>query len=485
MFNPRRALRVALTSLLPIALISSLVAAPASAASNSLLANTDFNSLAGWNAGTAVTKVTTVAGGRTGSAAKIAGSSTARLILTDKPNTDVSKLAVGTKLTASVWVKATTKNATISLALKEKNGTGTEVKNIVAIAAPTSWKQIKVPLKITKKNAYLDVSVRVDGLPVGQSVLVDDISLPAPSSSASTPKPSTPATDAVAGKLSNGCTYTTRGIPSCGAYVGGTYNSNTDPKAWESTLTKQIGVRRVFYNGSQIDKAVATAQADAAAKRVTWMSFKTPYSWKEMANGKGDAWARELGQKLAKVDGPVWVAIWHEPENDSGDIKDWTAMQARLAPIIRDSGDNIAYTIILMGYHQFYGDSKYSLDSIWPKNTKVDIAGFDIYDEYGMTKKGTVTTKHKEFRTNYFEKIQAWAEPKGIAWGLAETGFSEASVKNTPTIMSNTYNDLLSTGGIAFAYFNTHLNSSLDWRLNTTARKNAFNAIHKDSATIR
>lgn len=487
MSTSRRALPAALASVIAALSFTTLAAAPGAAATVSLLPNSTFNNLTGWRADTSPTRLAIATDGRTGTAAQVTGTSTDRLVLSDSPNFNASGFAVGTKLEASAWVRVTTTTGTISLSVKEKNGDGKEVKNQVSAKASTSWKQISVPVTVTKKNAQLDFAVRIDGLPVGQRLLVDDVVLGQAETAASPPAPPVqpPPPTSSSRQLSNGCTYSTRGIPSCGAYVGGAYNSNGDPATWESWLSKQIGVRRAYFSSGQINSAVTMAKADAAKNRITWMSFKAPHSWKDMAAGKGDAWARELGQKLATIDGPVWVAIHHEPENDGGDIKDWTAMQARLAPIVRNAGSNIGFSIIVMGYHQFYGDAKFSLANMWPKNTTVDVAGFDIYDEYGMTKRGAVVTKHKQFRTNYFEKIQAWAKPKGIYWGLAETGFTEASVKNTPSIMSQTYNDMVATGGIAFAYFNTNLNATVDWRLNTTARKDAFKAMHKNSATIK
>ena len=49
-----------------------------------------------------------------------------------------------------------------------------------------------------------------------------------------------------------------------------------------------------------------------------------------------------------QLDGPVWLAFHHEPEGD-GDLRAWTAMQARLAPIVRETAPNVAYSIILTG----------------------------------------------------------------------------------------------------------------------------------------
>lgn len=454
-----------------------LGAAPQSDAAEpaSLLKNGDFAAgTSHWKAGTTSTRIGTAQTSRDGSAARVTAASGGRAILTDNPN--VTGVSRGAALEASVWVFTDDPRAKISLSVKEKNGDGREIKHQVTGRSDSRWTQLRVPVTVTKPNAYLDFAVRADGLTVGDGIFVDDARLvPVGGGSTSTG----------AGQLTNGCSYSSRGIPACGAYVGGAYNSNENPKAWESWLTKHIGVRRTYFSASQVNSAVAVAKEDAAKKRVSWMSFKPPHSWKDMAQGRGDAWARDLATKMAKIEGPIWIAVHHEPENDGGDITQWTAMQARLAPIFRDAGSNVAYSIILMGWHELYGQSRYRLENIWPKNTTVDIAGFDVYDEYGMTKRGKVTTSHKEFRERYFEPFQAWSKKTGVRWGLAETGFTESSVRHSPSIMARTYNDLAATGGIALAYFNTHLNATMDWRLNSTIRKTAFEGAHRSAPTIR
>ena len=110
--------------------------------------------------------------------------------------------------------------------------------------------------------------------------------------------------------------------------------------------------------------AVKTATADATNHRVGWLSFSVPYSWKDMAAGKGDAWAKDLATRMKAVGGPVWVAIAHEPEGE-GDMQQWKAMQARIAPIMRAAAPNLGYSIILMGYHQMAltGGKKYALST--------------------------------------------------------------------------------------------------------------------------
>ena len=72
-----------------------------------------------------------------------------------------------------------------------------------------------------------------------------------------------------------------------------------------------------WYGGSgDIDKAITKAKANHAAGVPTWMSFKLPYTWTDMAAGKGDAWAKAIYAKLDALNFEVWVAFHHEPEGD-------------------------------------------------------------------------------------------------------------------------------------------------------------------------
>lgn len=295
---------------------------------------------------------------------------------------------------------------------------------------------------------------------------------------------SVPVSSAATSNLSNGCTHTARGIPSCGAYVGGTYGANSDVSPWESSMGKTIGVHRTFWGSGSVASAVKTATADAAKGRVPWMSFNPPYSWSDMAAGKGDAWARDLATRMKAAGGPVWVAVAHEPEGE-GDMQKWKAMQARIAPIMRAAAPNLGYSIILMGYHQLYGDKKYSLAATWP-NTKIDVAGFDIYEKYGVQKSGKPTiTTWKDFRNDYFAPLQKWSKSVGVPWGLAETGYSDPAAKKDSAWMSRTYDDMVTYGGIAFSYFNTDLHSQANWQLGLATKKNAFTAINKTAPTRR
>ena len=278
-----------------------------------------------------------------------------------------------------------------------------------------------------------------------------------------------PEPDPEVGTLSNGCAYSARGIPECGAYLGQTYGSNSDPSGFEDDMGRRLGIRRTFWTGDKVESAVRTARTDLAEGRLPWISFKLPHSWAEMASGEGDAWARDLAQRLDELDGPVWVAFHHEPETD-GPMDDWTRMQERLGPIMRNNADNVAFTVIVTGWHQFYGEDQYSLQNIWPSGVKVDVAGFDIYNRLGQDG----NTKATDLDGSYFSKIEPWAKQQGLVWGLAETGFSDKAAEVDPDWIRRTYKELEDRGGVAFAYFNTTLNSAAPWDLGTEVKLDAW-----------
>lgn len=121
---------------------------------------------------------------------------------------------------------------------------------------------------------------------------------------------------------------------------------------------------RTYYNLSSASSAVTQAKADIAAGRVPCVSFKLPsgVTWAQAAAGSVDVAARGVARDLSALGSRIYVAFHHEPEGD-GPIGDWTAMQARLAPIF--DLPNLRYSIIVQGYPQLYGPTTYRLDKIW------------------------------------------------------------------------------------------------------------------------
>ena len=427
------------------------------------IANSGFTSgVTGWSAAgrLAVSSV-----GLNGSPAAVLTADQLQMVTLSTNPRPVSSAAAGDVYQASASVRSTRAGQRSALVVREVAAGKTPVIHRTPFTLPDmSWHQITVQVPVTSPGASLLVQVQAAGQRVGDRFTVDDVAL-------------TLQKDGTSKLAEPTCTFSERGIPSsvCGPLLGAAYNSNTDPTPWEAELGRPLGVRRTYWGPTQVASAVKVAETDLAAHRIPWISFKLPYSWADMAAGKGDVWARDLATRLSALNGPVWVAFHHEPEGD-GNIADWKAMQEHLAPIVRSTAPNVAYTAILMGWYQISGDTRYSLANVWP-NTKIDIAGFDPYNWYGTLKSnGVIDTKQVDMKKDYFDPISTWAASKGLEWAVAETGYTNAAHDVDPTWLPRTFAGLKADHGIAMAYFNTPLNSEATWTwvLGSAAKKAAF-----------
>jgi hypothetical protein len=285
-----------------------------------------------------------------------------------------------------------------------------------------------------------------------------------------------PAALAVAGPAASATTVTTattacvstlngippRGSALVGAAVGGTESYTT----LESKTGLTLREHRTYFTAGQVDGAVRVVKADLAAGRLPWISFKLPYSWADMANGKGDAWARDLSRKLAVVGGPVWIAFHHEPIEDlNGSIQDWVRMQQHLAPIVHNNSDNIAYTVIFSAWNVTYGS--YRLSQVWP-GAGVDILGIDIYNNYSVRSTKMMDPMH------FIPIFQQWADSHGIRWAIAESAYNQAAADVDPTWLDTMYSDSVAGGVAAYSYFDSSKNSVADWTLDSAPKMNAF-----------
>ena len=156
-------------------------------------------------------------------------------------------------------------------------------------------------------------------------------------------------------------------------------------------------------------------------------------------------------------------------------------MQAHLAPIVRSTASNVAYSIVLTGCNQFYGAAQYSLDSLWPKNTKIDLLGVDTYDKLGVVKDGKEQTKATDWQRT--TSVRSGAGPRRRASpGASPRPATPTRLRTVdPQWVSRTYNELKSYGGVAFTYFNTNLNSAATGRSRPT-RSRAVRGRHAGQA---
>ena len=451
---------------------------PAFAAPANLVKNPDFsNASTGWkvNASTATLSTTSISGNP---AALIRATKAGNTVALNDATNTVTNGAAGVEYTATARVRATTADTKGQLRVREVGG-GSSISHAAGytVSSANTWQTVKLNFTTTKAANALDVNVVAWNVGTGQNIIVDAVTLTSGQETVTPPPVQTPGYT-----LSDGCRLDLRGLGDCAPLVGAAHGSNTDPSAFEASLGQRFGVRRTYYQGTQVSKAVSVSKTDLAAGRIPWISFKLPYSWTDMANGKGDAWAKDLVKQLDALEGPVWLAFHHEPEKD-GDIKEWKRMQERLGPIVRSGSDNVAFSVVLTGWNQWYGPAEYRIENMWP-NTKVDVAGFDIYSFYATTSNGVTKYPEASLKSKYFDKISAWAKTKDVEWGLAETGVSDPGALDYPNWISTTSQELQDTGAIAMSYFDSHLNLKQSYNLTTAAKKADFGRALKASPTF-
>ena len=434
-----------------------------------LVANGGFEAgEVGWNVFTPQGHVAVDRSGRRGSAGLVVRATQDTPVRVVQTIED-AVLPAGSQVHAAVWLRGTTLRQEVRLTVDEiqRDGGWQPVHETVR-TYNRAWETVRTTAVTEQSGSTLRLRVDLKHLPAGATFRLDDAWL-ARDTSDTAVTPTAPWSR----RLSNGCAISRRGVPACSAYFGAAYNLNDDPSGWEASMGRPLGVRRTYFGGDDIDYALETVRADLAAGRLPWISFKLPYSWADMAAGRGDAWALELSRRLSQVPGPVWLAFHHEPEGD-GDIRQWTAMQQRLAPLVRRTAPNVGYTIILTGWNQFHGDKEYRLESLWPKATKIDVAGFDLYNFQGARLDGKVHRGRTPMGRRYFEPLSRWARRQGVAWGVAETGYTHAAARQDPAWLYRTYQQLLHSGGVAFTYFNSPANSPVPWALGTPEKRRQF-----------
>jgi hypothetical protein len=272
------------------------------------------------------------------------------------------------------------------------------------------------------------------------------------------------------------------GIPVSGAYLGAAVGGTSDIDDREREYGATLALHRTYYQAPQIDKAVRVATEDLRAGRMPWISFKAPYTWEEMADGAGNAWAADLGDALATVPGPVWLAVHHEPEND-GDLDQWTEMQRQIAPIIHARTNNVAYSVIYSSWNT-YANGKDTVATKWPGDQHVDILAVDAYNPYGAIREGKMVTRTLNLE-EYYTKMEAWTRAHGTkAWAIGETGQTPEGAAFDPGWLERSYRDMVAMGGAGFSWFDSSNNSDADWTLDDPIKRNVFKRLLSESPRV-
>jgi len=294
--------------------------------------------------------------------------------------------------------------------------------------------------------------------------------------------------------------------------VGSANGGNGDPSAMESRLGVKIETRRTYFRaasgatGSEgsITSAMKTVDADiAAGRKCSEISFKLPFSWADMAAGKGDGWLKAASDAVkakarANPNHIIRVVKHHEPENDpapdNGPTQaghdNWKRVQEKAAPMY-DGVPNVEFGCILMGFHSFSPPTSKADAAIWnlaasiPDIAGIKFVGFDIYESYGRAKSGGgYSTTWQDYEGKYFAPIEAWNATRThkVKWGLSECGLVQRAFDADPNWFNKVGNAMKKHGGSHFSYFNSNLNSTDTWAFVAgDSREKAFGAFIKSA----
>lgn len=270
--------------------------------------------------------------------------------------------------------------------------------------------------------------------------------------------------------------------------TGMSYGGNTDPAAFEKEVGHAIDVWRLYYQASEVSKAVAAVQhAGEVGRKVVWASFKLPATWADMGAGRQDPWVRDMGTRLSNAAAAagitVCVCLHHEPEGDvpdPGGLASYQAMQRHCLPLIHGL-PNLLTSIILTGYPQQYGGgyANWTLDACYP-GPSCDVIGVDPYLMYGTYQDYNKTPPMVKTWTPpdaVMQTFSAFAAKVGCRWGVAETGETNEAYntppagKDGPGFLPQQVALADSLNAIYWSYFASTLNSRGSWEIDSTEAK--------------
>ena len=403
---------------------------------------------AGWTFSTPRTAVSIVPRGvGGGNALKVVNRSTGQVVLAGRQSKSGGS---GLEYAVSAWVRTNQPGLTGRLVLKETRGSTASytTKTFTAVGA---WSKVSMTAVTKSASSTLQLRFGLNKLNKGRSALIDALSVVRPETGGViVPEPTTPPpTPTPASPM-----------------LEGSGGGNVDRTKTGADLDR-------WYGGSgDVDKAITRAKLNHAAGVRTWMSFKLPHSWPQMAAGSGDAWAKALYAKLDALNFEVWVAFHHEPEGD-GDTNNWRKMQDRLSRLVPGgiAGD-IKFWLIVTGWTQEFNpsDTANQWSTLYPTGAPIyGIAYDNPYLKYGYRwTDGVKTTTMETGWTEgsvYVEKLAARAKSYGVKAGIGEYGFSDEAFAKDKTWLDRVVASAKANKLAGIAYFDTPLNSQKSWYL--------------------
>ena len=247
-----------------------------------------------------------------------------------------------------------------------------------------------------------------------------------------------------------GCTLSDKLVPSCGAWLGastpsrdGRYNYNAGLIEYEAVAQRTPNIIHFYKRGP---KTFPTAAEIAAAERPGHVRSTLFYNWKpsnsqtwaQMAAGGADKAIDKVALGLKAYPHPVFLTIFHEPENDElGNgtgmtADDYVKMYRHVVLRLRQRGvTNAVFVMNYIGYARWAS----RVQAFYPGNDVVDWIAYDPYGFGGETSINKMLNSPSEAWPGFYNWATTYAPDKPLM--LAEWGYDLSSQPNAAAILDS------------------------------------------------
>lgn len=277
-------------------------------------------------------------------------------------------------------------------------------------------------------------------------------------------------------------TSTSQALPKEGhLYYGASLPPSRSISQWEADLGARLAVHRSFFRRDGAAPLVAQSGDDLKMGRLPHVSIKPKGTWADIASGRRDQWLDGMIDGLAALDGPVFLTVHHEPENDAGAdgmrAGDFVAMQQRVIKRAGQAAPNVTVVPVLM--HWTFEPGRGDKDPKGWVVPEAQVFGLDLYNPWSPG-------NGKEWRSfgSKLEDVLPWADSRPIAIGEYGCHNDPSQPGRAADWMRAAFTYAREHNVVSMAYFNSALNSERTWKLDGQ-REKAFASALKSSWVVR
>lgn len=247
------------------------------------------------------------------------------------------------------------------------------------------------------------------------------------------------------------CTVTLLLEPTCGAWLGaavssldGRFDAAVGLDEYMSATGHDPDIVHLYRRGNSpfpTDEQRALIERDGRSDRLFYFSWKpsVTHTWREVADGAADEAIDTVAASLMEFGEPLFLTVFHEPENDVVDEAgsgmtpgDYVDMYRYVVTRLRELGvRNAVYVMTFMGFDRWAS----IVDDLYPGDDVVDWIG---YDPYGRLTDQSFADFLNRPNDDGWPGFYEWAAAKspGTPIMLAEWGFDLAGHDASPDLLT-------------------------------------------------